>query len=149
MKNINVFVYGSLREGFFNYDKYLKGKVVSIKPAKVQNMIVYHMPYKGYPAIMDGKGTVFGEIMEIDPSIYHETMEAMDKMEGFISENNPENEYDKKILEVQHLDDNSTEKCYIYFYKPENDADFKNKSVLINHGDWVKYMNTKNNTNSL
>ena len=23
MKKINLFVYGSLREGFFNYDKYL------------------------------------------------------------------------------------------------------------------------------
>ncbi len=28
MKKINLFVYGSLREGFFNYDKYLAGKVV-------------------------------------------------------------------------------------------------------------------------
>ncbi|MEO2683312.1 gamma-glutamylcyclotransferase, partial [Clostridium butyricum] len=36
-KKINVFVYGSLREGFFNYDKYLKGKVISIKPGKIHN----------------------------------------------------------------------------------------------------------------
>ncbi len=28
MKNINLFVYGSLREGFFNYNKYLDKKVV-------------------------------------------------------------------------------------------------------------------------
>ena len=31
MKKINLFVYGSLREGFFNYDKYLAGKVVEKK----------------------------------------------------------------------------------------------------------------------
>ena len=31
MKNINLFVYGSLRDGFFNYDKYLKGKVIDKK----------------------------------------------------------------------------------------------------------------------
>ena len=46
-KNINIFVYGSLRENFFNYNKYLKGKVVSIRPAKIKNMHLYHMPYKG------------------------------------------------------------------------------------------------------
>lgn len=141
MKNINVFVYGSLREGFFNYDKYLKGKVLSIKPAKIDNMIVYHMPYKGYPAILEGDGCVYGEIMEIKPEIYDETMKAMDKMEGFISENNPENEYDKRLLEVEHLNDGSKEKCYVYFYNKDIDDKFNTDSVFVNHGDWVKHMN--------
>ena len=27
MKNINFFVYGSLREGFYNYNKFLAGKI--------------------------------------------------------------------------------------------------------------------------
>ena len=43
MKNINLFVYGSLRENFFNYDKYLKGKVEKIFPAKLEDMKLYHM----------------------------------------------------------------------------------------------------------
>ena len=140
-KNINVFVYGSLREGFFNYDKYLKGKVNSIKPAKINNMTVYHMPYKGYPAIMKGEGTVYGEIMEIKPEMYDETMSAMDEMEGFIRENNPQNEYEKTILEVEHLDDGKTEKCYVYFYNKDIDPKFEDQSVFVTHGDWVKHMN--------
>ncbi len=140
-KNINVFVYGSLREGFFNYDKYLKGKVNSIKPAKINNMIVYHMPYKGYPAIMKGEGIVYGEIMEIKPEIYDETMSAMDKMEGFISKNNPQNEYEKTILEVEHIDDGKTEKCYVYFYNKDIDPKFEDESVFVAHGDWAKHMN--------
>ena len=45
MKKINLFVYGSLREGFFNYDKYLAGKVVEKKDAILENMRLYHMPY--------------------------------------------------------------------------------------------------------
>ena len=138
--NLNVFVYGSLREGFFNYDKYLKGKVVSITPAKIENKIVYHMPYKGYPAILNGTGTVYGEIMVIKPEIYDETMIAMDKMEGFISENNPENEYEKVVLEVEHLDNHKKENCYLYFYNPAIDPKFNNEAVLVEHGDWVKHM---------
>ena len=46
MKKINLFVYGSLREGFFNYDKYLAGKVVEKKDASLENMRLYHMPIK-------------------------------------------------------------------------------------------------------
>ncbi|WP_428817167.1 gamma-glutamylcyclotransferase family protein [Clostridium butyricum] len=139
-KKINVFVYGSLRESFFNYDKYLKGKVISIKPGKIHNMVLYHMPYKGYPALLKGTGTVYGEIMEINPEIYDETMKAMDEMEGFISENNPQNEYEKKLLKVEHLDDKKTEQCYVYFYNKHIDPDFSNKAVLIPHGDWVNHM---------
>ena len=142
--HLNVFVYGSLREGFFNYDKYLKGKVVSITPAKIENKIVYHMPYKGYPAILDGNGTVYGEVMEINPDIYNETMTAMDKMEGFISDNNPENEYEKLVLEVEHLDTNKKENCYVYFYNKDIDSKFNSESILISHGDWVKHMRENN-----
>ena len=91
MKGINLFVYGSLREGFFNYDKYLNGKVTQKKDAKLENMKLYHMPYKGYPAITFGKDTVLGEIMVLNEEDYEATMSAMDEMEGFISEANPEN----------------------------------------------------------
>ena len=45
-----MFAYGSLREGFFNYDKYLKGNVISNRRAKIKDVVLYHMPYKGYPA---------------------------------------------------------------------------------------------------
>lgn len=139
-KNINLFVYGSLRENFFNYDKYLKGKVLSIKPAKIDNMILYHMPYKGYPAILNGEGTVYGEIIEVIPELYDETVKAIDDMEGFISENNPQNEYHKKLFEVSHLNDDTCEKCYVYFYNHNIDDKFSNNAVLINHGDWAKHM---------
>ena len=113
MKNVNLFVYGSLIEGFFNYDKYLKGKVVEKRAAKLENMQLYHMPYKGYPAILKGQNSILGEIMVINEDNYEATMEAMDKMEGFISENNPENEYNKVILEVEDIESNKKEMCYV------------------------------------
>lgn len=136
-KNINIFVYGSLREGFFNYDKYLKGKVIKNELAKVKNKILYHMPYKGYPAILDGEGEVVGEVMIIED--YENTMEALDKMEGFIGEGNPNNEYHKTLLEVE-LEDGRVEKCYTYCYNKDIDSKFDEEAILVGDGDWKKHM---------
>ena len=140
MKEINLFVYGSLREGFFNYNKYLTNKVIEKRAAKLENMRLYHMPYKGYPAITSGDDTVIGEIMVIREDAYEDTMKAMDEMEGFIGENNPENEYHKVILEVENLHTNKKEKCFVYFYNKEKDTFFDNMAIYIPHGDWKEYM---------
>ena len=109
MKNINIFVYGSLREGFFNYNKYLDGKVSKKINAKLNNVELYHMPYKGYPAIINGQDSILGEIMIINEADYDSTLEAMDEMEGFLSDGNPENEYHKMIFEVENLESNEIE----------------------------------------
>ena len=140
MKNINLFVYGSLREGFFNYDKYLAGKVSKKKNARLENMRLHHMPYKGYPAITPGSDTILGEIIVINEDDYEETVKAMDKMEGFISENNPENEYHKVVLEVENLQTKEKEKCFVYFYNKDKDKDFDSKAIYLPDGDWKEYM---------
>ena len=140
MNKINLFVYGSLRTGFFNYDKYLSGKVVEKKEAKLHNIELYHMPYKGYPAIIKGQDSVVGEIMVIKEEDYDATMKAMDEMEGFISECNPKNEYDKIILEVENIHSNEKEKCYVYFYNKDNDKLFHSEATYIPNGDWKEYM---------
>ncbi|MEG0295686.1 MAG: gamma-glutamylcyclotransferase family protein [Clostridium sp.] len=135
-RNHRIFVYGSLREGFFNYDKYLKGKVLKAENAKVKG-IVYHMPYKGYPALFDGEDFVQGEVMELMD--YDATIKALDKMEGFISEGNSKNEYHKKLVEVE-LEDLTKELCYVYYYNVNNDEKFNDESILIKHGDWKNFM---------
>ena len=140
MGNINLFVYGSLREGFFNYNKYLDGKVKDNREAKLENMSLYHMDYKGYPAITYGEDTILGEIITINESDYESTMKAMDEMEGFISESNPENEYHKILLEVEDIHTNEKEKCFVYFYNKDKDIDFEDKAEYIPSGDWKNYM---------
>ena len=140
MKVINLFVYGSLREGFFNYNKYLDGKVIEKKDAKLENMKLYHLPYKGYPALTYGEDTVFGEIMVLGEKHYDETMNAIDKMEGFISEKNPENEYHKVIFEVENLHTNQKEECFVYFYNKEKDQLFDSDAIYLPRGKWKEHM---------
>ena len=96
MEQYNLFVYGSLRPNFFNFEKYLEGKTLDIKPAVLKNMDLYHIPYKGYPAITKGTGVVVGEIITVKD--YDSTVKAIDIMEGFLGENNPNNEYHKILL---------------------------------------------------
>ncbi len=142
MNKINIFVYGSLREGFFNYDKYLKGKVIKNIPAVLKGMELYHMPYKGYPAIVPNENNqVFGEIMVVND--YDETIKAIDEMEGVIDHRHPENEYHKELLTVEHLDTGIKEDCYVYFYNLDNDSIFNEKAIHIPDGDWKKYMLNK------
>ena len=140
MSRINLFVYGSLREGFFNYNKYLANRVVEKKEAKLENMKLYHMPYKGYPAITFGEDVVRGEIMVLREDCYEDTMKAMDAMEGFIGDENPDNEYHKVILEVEDLHTTKKEKCFIYFYNKDKDLLFDSNAIYIPHGDWKEHM---------
>lgn len=140
-KNVNIFVYGSLRDGFFNYDKYLKGKVSLIEQAKVTNMDLFHMPYKGYPAILPGNGDVIGEVMVVED--YEDTMKALDKLEGFIGLGNSENEYNKTLLEVEILESGRKEKCYTYCYNKDIDFKFDSEAISIKDGNWKSFMLSK------
>ena len=78
-----IFVYGSLRTGFFNYNKYLLGKVSEAQVGKVKGKL-YHMPHKGYPALLEGDDVVIGEVMTLND--FENVMIPMDKMENYYGE---------------------------------------------------------------
>ena len=137
MNKIKLFVYGSLREGFFNYDKYLKDNVISNRIAKIKNVVLYHMPYKGYPAVINGCYEVVGEVIEL--SNYDEVITAVDKMEGILGEGNPNNEYNKILVEVE-FEDGTKENCYSYFYNKSIDKKFNIEAEFVKSGDWKQYM---------
>lgn len=133
-----VFVYGSLREGFFNYDKYLKNKVSPASLGEVKGKL-FHLPHKGYPALLDGEDTVIGEIMELKD--FHETIIPLDEMEGYLSfEDTSNNEYTRITMEVKNINTNTVETCYVYKYVESNDNKFNHHAVHIPHGDWKQYM---------
>lgn len=134
-----VFVYGSLREGFFNYDKYLKNKVSHASLGEVKGKL-FHLSHKGYPALLEGEDTIIGEIMEIKD--FYENIVSLDEMEGYISfEDASNNEYIRTIMDVKNLHTNTMESCYVYKYVEFNDKNFNQHAVHIPDGDWKKYMN--------
>lgn len=134
-EKLNIFVYGSLRTGYFNYDKYLKGHVKSVKLGRIKGEL-YHMHHKGYPALLDGDNYVYGEVMEIID--YKEVMIAMDKMEGYLGEGNKDNEYNRIPLDVEIIDGNEMEECYVYKYNLVDNNEFLENREYVSCGDWTR-----------
>lgn len=133
-----IFVYGSLREGFYNYEKYLSGKVNTPCLGKIPGKL-YHLSHKGYPALLDGNDEVVGEIMEMKD--FYKDIIPMDEMEGYISfEDTSLNEYTRTSMLVKNLETNEDEVCYVYKYEQYTDEDFKVHAEYIPHGDWKAYM---------
>ena len=131
-----IFVYGSLRTGFYNYDKYLKGKVKDAKLGKVKGKL-YHMPHKGYPALLEGEDVVIGEVMTVKN--FEEVMIPMDEMENYYGANDSRNEYNRIVMDVE-LENGETESCYCYYYAMNDEEVFNKNSIYIKNGDWANFM---------
>ncbi len=135
-----IFVYGSLREGFFNYDKYLSGRVSTPTLGVVKGKL-YHLSDKGYPALLDGEDEVIGEIMEMKD--FYKDIVPMDEMEGYLSaEDTSLNEYTRTVMTVKNLKTNLEESVYVYKYEHYTQEDFATHAVYLPHGDWKKHMLT-------
>ena len=124
-----IFVYGSLRTGFFNYNKYLLGKVSNAQDGKVKGKL-YHMTHKGYPALIEGDDVVVGEIMTLND--FESVIIPMDKMENYYGVNDSRNEYNRVVMDVELLD-GSKESCYVYYYTMNDKDVFEENSILFNN----------------
>ena len=131
-----IFVYGSLRTGFFNYNKYLMGHVSKSELGKVKGKL-YHMPHKGYPALINGDEEVIGEVMTLKD--FEKVMVPMDKMENYYGIDNKENEYNRIVMDVELLN-GKKESCYVYYYAMNDEEIFNQNSIYIANGDWKSFM---------
>lgn len=131
-------VYGSLMQGFFNSDEVLVGKVRFREPGRVRGML-YHMPGKGYPALVPGDGWVTGELIELTD--FPEGMRLMDKVEHFFGPGDPANEYERRVTPAEIVASGKIEEVYVYWYVAGNPEAPQNLAVPIPDGDWRGYMN--------
>lgn len=129
-----VFVYGSLRRGFLNHDKVLKNKVKHVEGGYAEGSL-YHLP-AGYPAIIEGKQEVYGEVFTIRQA---KTIKSLDLLEGYLGEGQ-NNLYERKKMKVR-LEDGTVEDCWVYVHA--NKEYVKRVGVAVEHGDWGKFMESK------
>lgn len=132
-----IFVYGSLRSDMFNYDKLLKGKVAKVDKGTVKGEL-FHIENKGYPAVIPGNSIIKGEIMELKN--FEKSLVELDELENYTEDNNINCEYLRKVVDVE-LENGEIEKAYYYEYNPKADINSKDELILVEHGDWKKYMN--------
>jgi gamma-glutamylcyclotransferase (GGCT)/AIG2-like uncharacterized protein YtfP len=131
-----LFVYGSLLEGCFNYNKILKGKVVSNIPGKIRG-ILYHQKYKGYPALTLGDRWVYGELLEFKN--FDEQIVSCDKLENYFAPGHPDNEYDRRVSEIS-LENKETLLAWVYWYARNDLKSDENPVIYIPSGNWREFM---------
>lgn len=134
-----VFVYGSLMEGFFNSEKALVGKVKKRIKAKTKGKL-YHLANKGYPAMIDGEDIIYGELLVIDD--LDALFPALNKIEKYFGENDPNNEYHRVVIEVE-TEDGDKELAYVYKYNDDNVENQKDEKIYIPNGSWREYMESQ------
>lgn len=129
-----IFVYGSLRRGMYNYVRFLEGKSTFIGYGYVQGEL-YALQGVTYPALLPGDDMISGEVYEID----HDVAKAIDELEGY-DPGSDFNHYDKVWSEITMKEDHTKIQLPVYIF---NMKDEKNRLMLgekINAGDYLSYM---------
>ena len=123
--NVNVFVYGSLRKGLYNY-KRLLSKCEHMTTARISGFKLYEL-CSSYP------GAVYtdseDDVLTVEAfSVSHSKLRELDALEGHPT-------FYKRIKISVDLDEDQTIKGWIYCI-PEKSVE---SCPVIESGDWVEH----------
>jgi gamma-glutamylcyclotransferase (GGCT)/AIG2-like uncharacterized protein YtfP len=122
-------------EGFFNYEKSFKGKVVSRVFGRTRGLL-YHQTEKGYPAMVPGESWVTGELLELED--FDGLLKIGDRIEGYEGPEMPDNEYDRRVTDIETSA--GTVRAWVYWYGRTDLGSAGNPAVFIPGGDWRRFM---------
>jgi gamma-glutamylcyclotransferase (GGCT)/AIG2-like uncharacterized protein YtfP len=127
---LKVFVYGTLKPGEYNYQRYCAGKVVAAQPATAFGRL-FALPV-GYPAMTAGEETVCGVLLSFsDPAV----LQDLDQLEDYDPHRLPaQNEYNRVQIEVFDLSGQMLDFAWVYLMTPEQVE--RRGGVLVASGCW-------------
>lgn len=130
MTKLPFFVYGSLLEGLYNHERILKGQVTSINKATLEDHEMYSVGQ--YPAIIEGKGTIQGELVEVKD--FESNIVRLDMLEGYYEDKPEASMYIREVKTVT-LEDGTKVEAYVYIWNRPLPR------VKVESGDWKKFIN--------
>jgi len=132
-KILNVFVYGTLKEGRPLDRKIFADTRLSVIPATIGGTL-YNLGR--YPAVkLTGKGLVQGEIHKFHKDDIRKVIEIMDMIEGYSQKREEKNNlYNRRVVTAKTKDGEKTD-VYVYEYSQEPKA-----STKIDDGLWEPSM---------
>lgn len=133
-----MFVYGTLRKGMYNYEKYYKAHDSFRGNGFVKGRL-HTINGKVYPALTKGNQMILGEIHEVPDDV----QDTVDLMEGFFGEGQVENEYDKIVSTIYDGDGKEIDRLPVYFYNLRNPENQNLLGKVIACNDYVKYLACK------
>jgi gamma-glutamylcyclotransferase (GGCT)/AIG2-like uncharacterized protein YtfP len=127
---IDVFVYGTLKPGECNYQRYCQGRVIAQRPAIAWGKL-YALSL-GYPGMVAGDGIVEGVILSFtDPNIFLD----LDQLEDYQPHRPPEqNEYQRQQIPVFDLNRQPLGLVWVYLMDIKTVESYS--GVLIPDGCW-------------
>lgn len=128
-----VFVYGTLRNSLYNYERVLRGNTVHEEPATLVGATM--LDAGGFPfVIAEGDGIIVGEVMYLNPDNAAETMKRLDRLEGYRGPGVPGNMYEREEVVVLSADGIPVA-AYTYLTAP-GFRRHTNRMPVIVTGDW-------------
>ena len=118
-EDLHVFVYGTLKPGEANFERYCGNRVITSRRAQIEGNL-YDLPGLGYPGAIHGNSRVHGFVLSFDrPTILAE----LDDLEDFEPHRDPaKNDYNRESI-VAYLApvENRTANivAWAYFMNPE------------------------------
>ncbi len=129
-KPFGVFVYGTLKPGEENYDRYCKKWVTQVRAATVRGQL-FDLPF-GYPALTPGNSLVHGFLLSfVDPAV----LAMLDELESYDPGRPPShNEYTRIQTQVFSSHRRSLGRAWIY--QMQSDRVAQAKGIFLPEGIW-------------
>lgn len=128
--NKPFFVYGTLLNGFGNYQAYLRGKTIKEMPATVPGVLGLS---RGLPAMVEGNGEVHGELMFMLDNLYPTVLKEIDFLEGY-SGTRGNSLYLRKTIKAT-VNTGEIFDAWVYIWNMSRPLEFR-----INHGDLRRFI---------
>jgi len=122
---VNLFVYGSLRAGR-RYHHFLEGAPLVAERAWTRGLL--YDTGLGYPGMIPGRGTVFGEVYRVDRN----QLRRIDHLEDFHGPGDPRNTYERVVRTV--TTPTGSIPCFLYLYVDRDRLRAQGRRILS--GDW-------------
>ncbi|WP_329420390.1 gamma-glutamylcyclotransferase family protein [Streptomyces sp. NBC_01268] len=118
------FVYGTLRPGAYNHDRFLWGRTGAEEDAVLPGALLHDGP--GYPFVVPGEGRVAGALLTAAPGRYGELLGVLDRLEEPAG-------YERVVREVVRSGDGAYLSAWVYVAAPGAPL-----GPVIVSGDWFR-----------
>ncbi|MER8047900.1 gamma-glutamylcyclotransferase family protein [Streptomyces sp. NPDC094032] len=122
--DLPFFVYGTLRPGAYNHDRFLLGRTGAEEDAVLPGALLHDGP--GYPFAVPGEGRVAGALLTAAPGRYGELLGVLDRLEEPAG-------YERVVREVVRSGDGVCVPAWVYVAAPGAPL-----GPVIASGDWFR-----------
>lgn len=137
MKQVKLFVYGTLMKDFCNFNKYLSNNTIDVRIAYVYGKL-YHLIDKECPALIEGTDKVFGEVITIIEDDKNSIVNGVDEFEKYFKDDKRNIVYTREETKV-YYENGDVEMLGAYILKDRKLLS-KGNCIYIPEGDWKLFI---------